>query len=282
VGRAGPRRAAELPPVGFEERAPGQGEPVAAQSAAGEADDRVAGLHVCGKDSCPFDHADGEADEVELAGLHHAAVLGHLAAEQRTTRSAATIGDAGDDLVDRLRDELADGDVVEEEQRLGAVGGDVVDGHRDAVDPDRVVPAGELGDDRLRANAVGGRDEHRVVESVVREREQPAEAADVADDLGPERGADALLDELDGLLAGCGVDAGVGVGDGVALPVAPRHGSTRAVASGTAPGTRTFSTSRASLVSASGTGTGYSPLRQAVQNESALEPVAATSRSRSR
>ena len=52
---------------------------------------------------------------------------------------------------------LPDRDVVEEEQRLGALADDVVDAHRDEVDADGVEAAGGLGDERLGADAVGGR-----------------------------------------------------------------------------------------------------------------------------
>ena len=48
-----------------------------------------------------------------------------------------------------------DGQVVEHGDRLGADADDVVDVHRDAVDPDGVVAAGLLRDDQLRADAVG-------------------------------------------------------------------------------------------------------------------------------
>ena len=122
-----------------------------------------------GRIVAPLDHADREADEVELARLHE--VRGAPTSRRRAARSRprgtrratpATI------VVDDLRDELADRDVVEEEQRLGALRGDVVDRHRDAVDADRVVPAGEPGDHRLRADAVGRRHEHRVVASLAR------------------------------------------------------------------------------------------------------------------
>ena len=136
-------------------------------------------------------------------------VLGHLAADQRAAGLAAAVGHALDELLDVVGVELAHRDVVEEEQRLGALADDVVDAHRHEVDADGVEPAGGLGDERLGADAVGGRHQHRVRVAVLREREQPAEAADVADDLGPEGGADLRLDALDRLLAGGDADAGV-------------------------------------------------------------------------
>ena len=50
---------------------------------------------------------------------------------------------------------LPDGDVVEHRDRLGADADQVVDVHRDAVDPDGVVAVHHLGDEQLRADAVG-------------------------------------------------------------------------------------------------------------------------------
>ena len=127
----------------------------------------------------------------------------------------------GDDVVDDLGHELADRDVVEEEERLRALHRDVVDRPRDEVDADRVVATGEPGDERLRAHAVGRRHEDRLAQVAWLEREQPAEAADVAHHLGPERRAHVLLDELDRALAGGDVDAGAGVRQrlGVRRPV---------------------------------------------------------------
>ena len=148
------------------------------------------------EDAVALGHADGEADQVELARFHGARVLGHLAADQRAAGLAAALGHAGDELLDVVGVELADGDVVEEEQRLGAGAGDVVDAHGHQVDADGLEHARLLGDQRLGADAVGGRDQHRMGEPVLGELEQPAEPADVADDLGPERGADVVLDAL--------------------------------------------------------------------------------------
>ncbi len=55
--------------------------------------------------------------------------------------------------------------------------------------------------------------------AVGREGEQPAEAADVTDDLGPERGADLGLDALDGRLAGRDADPGILVAGAHSLPL---------------------------------------------------------------
>ena len=65
----------------------------------------------------------------------------------------------------RRRLDLAGGEVVEEEQRLGALDDDVVDAHRDEVDADRVEDAGFDRDLELGADAVGGADQDRVAEA---------------------------------------------------------------------------------------------------------------------
>jgi hypothetical protein len=104
--------------------------------------------------------------------------------------------------------ELAGGEIVEEEQRLGALHDEVVDAHGDEVDADRVVDAGVDGDLQLGADAVIGRDQDRVGEAGGLEVEQAAEAADLAIGAGPAGGAHQRLDLLDHQVAGIDVDAG--------------------------------------------------------------------------
>ena len=73
-----------------------------------------------------------------------------------TPASLGARAQADRDLAQHLGVGLLDGDVVEQRERLGPDADEVVDVHRDAVDPDRVEAAGLLGDDHLRADAVGG------------------------------------------------------------------------------------------------------------------------------
>ena len=86
-----------------------------------------------------FDDADGKAGEVVFARRVHARHFRRLAADQRAARRLAAVGDAADDFGGDVDVELAAGEVVEEEQRLGALHEDVVDAHRDEVDADGVV-----------------------------------------------------------------------------------------------------------------------------------------------
>ena len=130
----------------------------------GEAEDDVAGRarRVAGDQRAALDRADREAGEIVVALGVHAGHLRGLAADQRAAGFAAAVGDAGDDWRAGRDVELAGREVVEEEERLGALHDQVVDAHRDEVDADRVVLAGVDRDLELGADAVGGGDQDRV------------------------------------------------------------------------------------------------------------------------
>ena len=95
------------------------------------------------------------------SGPEQAGVLGGLAADQRAAGQHAALGDALDDGGDPLGHDLAAGDVVGHEQRLGAADHEVVDDHADQVVADGVVPVERLRDRDLGADAVGGGREQR-------------------------------------------------------------------------------------------------------------------------
>jgi hypothetical protein len=65
-------------------------------------------------------------------------VLRRLAADERAAGIAAAGGDATHQAGDGLGIQPADGDVVEERERLGAAADHVVRAHRDEIDADRV------------------------------------------------------------------------------------------------------------------------------------------------
>src|SRR5207248_2990632 len=156
--------------------ASGQRVAVAAQAGRRETDEMVAGLDPsAGDDLAALDRADREAHQVELTRLHRPRVLRHLAADQRAPGRLTALGHAFDELLDVLGVEATDRDVVEEEQRLGPLRGDVVDAHRDEVDADRREAPRGLGYERLGADAVGRADQHRVAVAILREREEATE-----------------------------------------------------------------------------------------------------------
>src|SRR5690606_26596539 len=92
----------------------------------------------------------------------HARHLGGFAADQRAAGQFATARDTADDGGRRVDGQLAAGEVVQEEQRLGALHQDVVDAHGHQVDADGVVAVPVEGQLELGSHAVGARDEDRL------------------------------------------------------------------------------------------------------------------------
>ncbi len=110
-------------------------------------DEHVALFHLGSiEDDLAVDHADDETGEIVVAVTVETGHLGGLAAEQRAAGSPAGLGDALDHLGEHVGIEHARGEVVQEEQRLGALDQDVVDAVVDQVPADRVVDPGEEGD----------------------------------------------------------------------------------------------------------------------------------------
>ena len=185
--------------------------------------DRAAVDHVRASDD-----ADDRADHVELARGVHPRHLGGLAAEQRDAGRPASVRDAADDLGDHVRFEPGARDVVEEEQRPGALHQHVVHAVVDEVAADAAHAATGDGDARLGADAVRRRDEHRALD-VVGELEEAPEGPEPTKHLRRVGGRHGASDPLHGVLRGVQVDAGGGVrgGDGRGVVVGHRRNDTR-------------------------------------------------------
>ena len=110
-----------------------------------EADNGVADLDPRSVDQpLALDEPDARAGEVELVLLVDPRQLGGLAADQRAAGLSADLGGALHELGHRLEVDAIGGDVVEEEQRLGAARRDVVDavcGEVGAAGPKPPTPA---------------------------------------------------------------------------------------------------------------------------------------------
>ena len=180
-------------------------------AARSEAEHRIAG-----GDAAPVDdpallhHADGEAREVVFAGRIHARHLGGLAADERAPRLLAAGGDAPNHGCGGVHVELPAREVVEEEERLGALHENVVHAHRDEVDADGVVPLELERELELGADPVGAGDQHRFA-IILRDFEQCAEAADAGQHLGAHRAPGEGLDALDQRVARIDVDASIAI-----------------------------------------------------------------------
>ena len=128
--------------VPLRDQRPDEREPVGVQPGRGQADDHVAGpRRACRRSRRPRSTTPMQQPDRSNASVgHQAGVLRGLAADQR----AAGLATAGrDEPTSSATDsgiDPADGDVVEERERLRAAADDVVGAHRDEVDPDRVEP----------------------------------------------------------------------------------------------------------------------------------------------
>ncbi|CDN45272.1 hypothetical protein BN871_GZ_00050 [Paenibacillus sp. P22] len=183
---------------------------VAVDAARGQADDSVSRRDRRAVDDLlAVDDADGEAADIVFLRGVHARHLGRLAPDQGAACLHAAFGDAGDDRLDLGRLHLARRQVIEEEQRLGALHDDVVDAHGDGVDADRVMLVHGKSEHQLRADAVGAGDEHRLLVLVLVEAEHASEAAQAAQHLGAERSFHMLLHPFDRFVARRDVDSGL-------------------------------------------------------------------------
>ena len=103
-------------------------------------------------------------------------------------------------------------EVIEEEERLCAEHGDVVDAMVHEVRADGVMFVHGEGDLELRAHAVHAADQNRLAIFLKVEREQPAEAADFAEHFAAMRAGKQLRECGFDLVAEIYVNAGGGVG----------------------------------------------------------------------
>ena len=142
---------------------------------------------------------------------------------------------------------------------------------------DGIVAIGREGDFQLGADAVHAGDKHRFLHALEVGLEKTAEAADFSENLGTVGGAHEGVNTLFDFVAEVHIDAGGGIGFLFAWSFQRR----RAVgASRRRAWERRFS--MMSLSNFESKGTGYSPLKQAIQNSLDSRPVALTIPSTSR
>src|SRR4051812_33054782 len=133
-------------------------------TAGSQTEDHVTGGDIGpGQDLTALGSADGEAREIVILAGVHARHLGRFTADQRASRDPAAFGNARDDVAASCYVQLAGSEVIEEEQRLGALNHEVVDAHRDKVDTNGIVLASRNSDSQLSADPIGAGDEDRIL-----------------------------------------------------------------------------------------------------------------------
>ena len=160
-----------------------------------EADHRVAGDDVAPVDELvAVDDADAGAGEVELAVAVDPGKLGRLAADERDAGCAADLGGSFDELRDLVEVDRRRRDVVEQHQRRGAGGQDVVDAVRGEIP----ATVGELSalarEHQLRPDPVGRGGEQAPVVERLESRERPESGRSGRLDSGAQPRDDAVRD----------------------------------------------------------------------------------------
>ncbi len=159
---------------------PRQRIPIGVQTGGWEGDQQVSGLDAPPIDQLrAFDRTDDEPGDIVFAVRVEPGHFGGLSAEQRASVLVARRRQAFDDLHGHIGIEPAGGEIIEEEQRHRALDQDVVDAVIHEIAADRVVDTGHECHAQLGADAVGAGNEHRILQSCRRQREQPAERPDL-------------------------------------------------------------------------------------------------------
>ena len=140
-------------------------------------------------------HTHHEARQVVVCWIHHARMLGHLAAYQRTTSLATSLCYATHDLRHRVRFKLSHSYVVKEEKRLGSYHHYVVSTHGDQVLAHRVMLLKQLSNCKLGSHAISATYEHGIFHILHRRSRKTATEASQATDHFRSHGArDHVLD----------------------------------------------------------------------------------------
>ena len=155
--------------------------------------------------------ADDESGQIVIARRVDVGQFGGFAADQRAADLVAGAGHAFDELLDDVGIDAAHGQVVEEEERLGAQGENVVDAVIDEVGADGGVDAGGGGDFQLGADAIGAGNQHGLSPALQVQSEERAEGADAAEDAARKSARGHAADALFGLVRARNIHTGIGV-----------------------------------------------------------------------
>ncbi len=171
---------------------------------------QVAGAHPIGAEKfiC-LDDAGARTCDVVFIGIEQTGVFRGLTSDECAPGDLATARDARDDRRNAFGHDLAGGDVIGHEQRLGPADHEIVDDHSDQVETDRVVDVHPLCHSDFRAHPIGGCGQQRA--AVMRQCgyiEQAGESTEVTDDLRPGGTGDRFTHEGDRAFTGLDIDTG--------------------------------------------------------------------------
>ena len=199
-------------PVRLAKDAPSQRVAVGMQAVRRQANQHVPGAYPCSRDQVgPGGNAHHETSQVVIRLLVEPWQLGGLTTDQRHPVGQAGTGHAGHQVRRLASVQASDAEVVQEEERIGALHRDVVDAMVDEVLADGVVPAESDRDLELGAHAIGRGDQHGIGPALGVKPEEAAESADAAQHLRRRGLRRRLADQLHRAARLVEVDAGFAV-----------------------------------------------------------------------
>lgn len=180
------------------------------QARGGHTDDHIAPADTLRPQHLVLLHdTDGCCRDVVLVLRHHTGVLRRLTAEEGTPCSDTALGNALHNLGDMLRHNLADSDVILQEQWLRTAHHQVIHAHGDKVNADRVVDPQLLGNHQLRSHTVRTCGKQRLL--VLPQREQTGETAQPPAHLRPRRPLGVRREQFHSLIPSLDINAGGGI-----------------------------------------------------------------------
>src|ERR1700722_2765868 len=168
-------------------------------------------------DGVLFHDADAETRKIVVLAVIHARHLGRFASHQRAAGLHASFDDAGDEPFPDSDIEFAGCEVIEKEQRLGALHDYIVDAHRHQIDAHRIVAAGVDREAELGSDSIGSRHQHGFSIPIERYFDQGTESSNSAQHLAAHGTPNVRLDSFHEFLAGVDIDSGLAIGYGRAF-----------------------------------------------------------------
>src|SRR5215470_16349546 len=189
---------------------------VGVQTGGRKREKRVAGLDTFSSEQIfSLDCADDESRKIVFTGLVEARHFRGFAPDESTTRFAAGAAHAIHQLLDDVRIHLAERQIIQKKERLGALHQNVVHAVIDEIATDGGMNVHGHGDFQLGADAIGTGNKNRLLEFLRVESEERAKAADAAEHSVRESARRKMADALLGFIRYGDVDSCVGVFHGV-------------------------------------------------------------------
>ena len=187
------------------------------RSAGSDADEHVTCCHVLHprQHLGALNRADDKTRQIVMPWRIHAWHFSGLAANQGAARLFAAFSNAGNDTFRDPAFQLPGCKIVQEKQRLSALGEDIIGAHGDEIDPDRVMDPGFKGEHEFCPDAISARNQDWILPAVFLQIEQGAKTTQTPHDACTSRGFCQRADRFDQVIACLNIDTCVAISQGI-------------------------------------------------------------------